>query len=1469
MTVQKSLGICVGASTVSAVFLSSCKGEISIDETRTIAHNGNPRKVISDLFVSSSIPGKIAVTGKKFRKFLNLTSISEAEAIEFAVSKLGLSSDIIISAGGESFMVYVLDSNNRISRVCTGNKCASGTGEFFLQQIKRMDLNIEQAISSGLKGDPYNISGRCSVFCKSDCTHALNKGVPKENVVAGLSRMMAQKIIELTSRVPHESAIMIGGVSGNRAVMRFLENYFKSIKIPAEAPYFEAFGAALYALKNNTEELDLSCLFSEKHSQFTFHRPLSEFQHLVHFKEFHKAAPVTNDDCILGLDVGSTTTKAVLLRKKDNAILAGEYLRTNGDPVKASIQCYESIKRQLTLPLRISGLGVTGSGRHIAGLHALTKGIINEIIAHAAATIYFDKDVDTIFEIGGQDAKYTNITSGVASDYAMNEACSAGTGSFLEEAAMESLDINYKEIGHIALMAKKPPNFNDQCAAFISSDVKNALHEGLSKEDIVAGLVYSICMNYNNRVKGNRPVGKKVFMQGGVCYNKAVPVAMAALTGKEIVVPPEPGLMGAFGVALEVKHRLELGLLEEQEFSLDELIHRTVEYGRSFICKGGAEKCDRKCPVSMITVDGKKYPFGGACNKYYNVQMNIRDSLKGTDLIKLREKLVFEKYLHPAELKENAPAIGISRSFLTNTLFPLYYNFFTQLGFRVTLPSESKTGGVDKREAAFCYPVELAHGFLQDLLDQKPDYVFLPHVKEIYNPGEENLPKKTCVLMQSENYYLKAAFKDELKNLRVLDPVLDFSDGYENAEKEFVELAKKLNKEEKVASEAYRFACGELNKMFSEFKQIGRMTLHEIEQDPQRIAVVVFGRSYNAFAKEANLGVPQKFSSRGITVIPHDFLPYDGLESYKHMYWALGQQILRGARFVRSHPQLFATYITNFSCGPDSFIIPYFRNLMGEKPSLTLELDSHSADAGINTRIEAALDIIKSYRELNGNKELLTEDIDGYKPLEVLSETKFLDSDGREVLITDPSVNVIVPNMGRFTTKAFAEAFRHEGINSAPLPLYNMETLTIGRGNTTCKECLPLILSTGAMIEYYDSRKNKDEKTLFFMPKGDGPCRLGQYHVYLEDVIKKRKMRNIGVYSLSDENSYEGLGNRFVIRGWIAITIGNLMTEIYHSIQALAVHRASATKIFDEEYDKILKKLGTSSFGELFQQLELSAKILNGIPRKESISEAKKVVIVGEIFVRHEDFSRMDLVERLVEKGFVVKIVPIGEYVYYSNYLASKESIGNGVLSSGKLKFTVRDYVQKYIERKARKILSKSGFMEFDMPDIQDVLKRAEHLVSRELLGEAILTIGSAMREIMDHVSGVISLGPFGCMPSRVAESILNVEMNTAGKFAAEKKKYFSEENGDLPFLAIETDGNIFPQIIQSKIEIFMLQAERLHEKLKAADKTIADKYKNAFHRLISSITGTKAEAAEHFQISVMVPNCRGARQCARPEHMK
>ena len=269
------------------------------------------------------------------------------------------------------------------------------------------------------------------------------------------------------------------------------------------------------------------------------------------------------------------------------------------------------------------------------------------------------------------------------------------------------------------------------------------------------------------------------------------------------------------------------------------MINRKVDYGKSFVCAGGAEKCDRKCSVSIININGKKYPFGGACNKYYNLQEEHHSDIKDNNLINLRQELVFDKYIYPAELPRDAKSVGIPKSFLTNTLFPLYYNYFTQLGFRVVLGDNVKQVGIEKKESSFCFPVELAHGFFQDLIDRKVDYIFLPHVLEVYNQDSKFFDR-TCVLLQSETYYLKTTFKEDLGDIKILSPVISFADGYENAKEKFIELALQLGKDKPLASASYDYATEIQKEMLTEFKFIGRKAIEDLEDDPDQVCYCTF-----------------------------------------------------------------------------------------------------------------------------------------------------------------------------------------------------------------------------------------------------------------------------------------------------------------------------------------------------------------------------------------------------------------------------------------------------------------------------------------------------------------------------------------------------------------------------------------------------------------------------------------------------
>lgn len=1436
---KRFFGVCLGASSVSAVILKSLSRDngdaLKIEFTQNISHNGDPKKTFLDFLEKNRINAsdKIAVTGRGFRRLISLTTISEPEAVELAYSyvrKDGVDCHAIVSAGGETFMVYALDENGKIKEIITGNKCASGTGEFFLQQLRRMNVSLAEAAQWSVTEEPYPVSGRCSVFCKSDCTHAINKGVPKARVTAGLCRMMADKVLELLKNIPKKNLMLVGGSSKNRMMVNFLSEKIDGLIVPKEAPYFEALGAALYAFENNTKPYHKDGLsFSGNKKRFDLLPPLSDFKGRVEFKTMTRGKATAGDTCILGLDVGSTTTKAVLMRTRDNAILASVYLYTDGDPVSASKRCYTRIRDSLEFPVDVIGLGVCGSGRHIAGLHALTDGVINEIIAHAAAAVHFDPEVDTIFEIGGQDAKYTYITAGVPSDYAMNEACSAGTGSFLAESAFETLGIPVDKIAKRAITATAPPNFNDQCAAFIASDIKTAVHEGISTEDVLAGLVYSICMNYLNRVKGNRPVGNKVFMQGGVCYNKAVPLAMAALLGKPIIVPPEPGLMGAYGAALEIKKRISMGLMEEKKFDLDLLIKRDVRYAGKFTCKGGKERCDRKCTISIIELDNKRFPFGGACNRYENIRRNKKIDMSGFDLVRTRERMVFPD-MEQHHNSNGDKAIGINKSFLVNTYYPFYSTFFERLGYRCVLPEEYDMHGIERKNAPFCFPAELSHGFFSSLLQKSEELsaLFIPHVKGIPVPKGYHIAQ-VCPFVQGEPYVLKSAFNQEISRLerngiKVLTPFIDMTGNLRAAWPSMKETALRLGFGARAARKAFDAAVESQEKWFKKMQETGRNILKKIELNDDSFGVVIFGRPYNAFVEEAHMGIPHKLASRGIPAVPYDMLPFTGEPVKEHMYWAMGQLILKAARYVQRHPRLFGLYITNFSCGPDSFLLTYFRDIMGRKPSLTLELDSHTADAGIETRIDAFIDIIREYMELLKKKNI-SPVARKHEQARVVFNNKnaprIVSSSGKTYHLTDDRITFLFPSMGRLSTELMAAVFRSGGFNAvAPQPP-DEEVLKLGRGHTTCKECLPLILTAGTLLKYIKDYKRNDEILVYFMAGASGPCRFGQYSVFLKDLIKRLDLPDVAVFSLTSDNSYQGLEKYINYeKAWWSILVSDIFEDLRSVILAGAVNPEKAMDAFEMEWENIVNVMEEGTVKDLEDTLRKAASSISAIPLKYPVEKIPKILLTGEIYVRRDGLSRQYITERLAKEGFAVICSPVAEWVKYSDWTLDIDGFWAKMSFSEKMRFYIRKWMMGRVEKSIYSIFSDSGLFFHKLPRIRNVVKYGERYISPRLSGEAILTVGSSMKEIAESVCGVIAIGPFGCMPNRLAESILTITMNSKEKHKLTAQNGFPSHkfgtDESFPFLAVESDGSPFPQLLEAKLEAFCMRAARLHEKMHA-----------------------------------------------------
>ncbi|HUI90651.1 MAG TPA: acyl-CoA dehydratase activase [Chitinivibrionales bacterium] len=1425
---MKSLGICFGATTVQyAVVKGDAEFKI-IEQSGRIAHEGNPGQILQNLLSGLNLfeIDAVAVTGRSFRNNVALTGVSEPEALETALFEDFKNKEfpnLVVSLGGETTLVYKIGERGGIVSLHSGNKCASGTGEFFLQQIRRMGLSLDNAVELAGQGMPHKIAGRCSVFCKSDCTHALNKGEPIANIAAGLCSMVADKIADLIKDMECDRVMLVGGGALNTAVVSILSKRFSSLQVPETAAFYEAYGAALWAMINRCRKVpgDIRKLVLGARASFGHHTPLSKGHHLVTFEKDSRAGFDPEAEYIIGLDVGSTTTKAVLMRR-DKKITASVYLRTNGNPVEASRKCYAAIRERIgRKKARIVALGVTGSGRQIAGLHALTDNVINEIIAHATAAAHFDKDVDTIFEIGGQDAKYTFLTGGVPSDYAMNEACSAGTGSFLEESALESLNVKMEDIGDRALAAGNPPNFTDQCAAFISSDIKLAGQDGIDKNNILAGLVYSICLNYLNRVKGSRPVGKKIFMQGGVCYNRAVPVAMASLLKMPIIVPPEPGLMGALGVALEVNNRLSLGFSAPQAFDLEDLANREAVKEGTFTCAGGREKCDRKCEIAKIRINGTVHSFGGICNKYYNLRIKKKVETGSLDFVAIREKLLFETYGAPAGAFNNGRTVGLCRSFLTHTLYPLYSHFFSEMGFTVVLSDEIDPKGISRIESGFCLPGEIAHGSFYNLLQKNLDYIFLPHITQLH---VRNVPtySRLCIFVQGESYYLKTTFRKELEASPtiILSPVIAMKKGYRQAQKTLAAMAVEMGIAEPVAREAYAKACGVQLAFDKKLLEAGREALSWLDSHPETFGVVLFGRPYNSFTNDANMGIPHKIASRGHLLIPHDMLPSDEYEVDSQMFWAMGQKIMKSAQMVKEHARLFGFYITNFSCGPDSFLLTYFRNLMGRKPSLTLELDQHTADAGIDTRVEAALDIMKSYcRTATGGRRrgdtvLLPTWVDFQGKVPVVHA-----SDGRVRSIYHSDVEVVLPSMGRYATEGVAAVMRSIGIAAKALPISDKEVLLEGRKNTSCKECLPYIVTTGSFMHYCKTQRPSDKISLFFMASGGGPCRLGQYCTAMDQLFHTNGVKNAAAFPMTNENGYAGLGGRALLSASQAIMAADVFCEIRSFLAVAARDRDFAQKILEECWQELVRYFEGKLSIRFSILLSLISRKLKQIPLAMNMGDVPVVSLIGEIFVRQDEFSRKNLIDYLERRGFMVKVAPVSEYLAYSNYIVNQGFGEKEFPLKELMKLRVITGVQEWWERRIKTVLAKSGCYKFEMIEVDKTMASAGHLMNEHFRGECILTVGLGLREILHDSCGVVSIGPFGCMPSRVAEAVLKKEMNVKGKLRMNttfRGKALLEDLSEFPFLAVETDGSPFPQLIEANLEAFVVQARRVYDKMKS-----------------------------------------------------
>ncbi|MGO8731283.1 MAG: acyl-CoA dehydratase activase [Terriglobia bacterium] len=946
----------------------------------------------------------IRVTGsgsQLIAKILGIYFENEFRAIAKGVRTFNPEVRTIFEIGGESSKYLRLDPEAMgkhlgIVDYQTSGECAAGTGSFIDQQATRLLYSIEEVGAAACGAScAARIAGRCSVFAKTDMIHAQQKGYSTEQILRGLCDAVARnfKSSIVKGRAVVAPVAFIGGVALNAGISNALREAFKldenDLVVPSLHAWLGALGAAMLeaeewrkrsfkrihqlrqheAAKKSFACTEALCMKNvlllrdrvedvrpsvggpngDGCNPIPGHQPQAETAN-------SKSQISNRIEAYLGIDIGSVSTNLVVT-DVDGRLLKEIYLPTQGRPIEVVDRGLKEIEAELGTWLDIRGVGTTGSGRELIGEMVGADTVNDEITAHKTGAMHVCQQmgmepVDTIFEIGGQDSKFIRIEKGVVVDFTMNEACAAGTGSFLEEQA-EKLGISIKEeFARLALASANPARLGERCTVFMERDVTGMLLKGAEVGDLAAGLAYSVALNYLNRVVRGRKIGKVIFFQGGTAYNDAVAAAFSQILGKQIVVPPHNGVIGAIGMALIARDLMKSAGHPTRFRGYD--LNRVQFTARDFVCRA----CSNYCDMKEFTIEGERTYWGDQCSDKFRKRARSDRRPIIEDLLDYREKLL-EEVLLPSQ--GSRPTVGVPRTMFYYDRFPFWCAYFQELKFEVVLSATTdrkiSTRGEELAMAQPCFPVQVAHGHIMDLLDKGVDYLLLPNTINAEAPPS-GVDSHLCPWNQTLPFVVRAVPQVESARTKLLIPTVHFRFGRKHVEKELAEFARSLGISRKLSDRAVTAGYAAQGAFTDAVLEAGAQALGQLKESGEP-ALVLVGRPYNLYDRSVNCDILRKLRALyGVNVLPMDFLPLDLediTEVNPNMYWNSGRRILAAAQLTRRRRNLHLVYISNFKCGPDSYIKSFLDDAAG-KPSLVLQFDGHSNDAGFITRCEAYLD---------------------------------------------------------------------------------------------------------------------------------------------------------------------------------------------------------------------------------------------------------------------------------------------------------------------------------------------------------------------------------------------------------------------------------------------------------------------------------------------------------------------------------
>jgi len=1267
----------------------------------------------------------------------------------------------VIEMGGEDSKFLLLDAESKTTLDFAMNaQCAAGTGSFLDQQANRLKISIEDEFGRlALKSKhPPRIAGRCSVFAKSDMIHLQQIATPDYDIVAGLCLAVARNFKSAIARGKKfvKPIAFEGGVAANpgmvRAFTEILDLEKGELVVPEHFNVMGALGAALLAVENRSlvecfdpgkvkSYLNYRQVDKSGREALTYNFPDSKYYDVT---LQDRPGDIDNLEVFLGIDVGSLSTNLVLI-DRDHRVIARRYLMTEGRPIEAVRRGLAEIGDEVGDRVMVKAVGTTGSGRYLTGDYVGADIVRNEITAQATAAINIDPEVDTVFEIGGQDSKYISIDKRAVVDFEMNKVCAAGTGSFLQEQA-EKLKINIEsEFGDRALKATCPVGCGERCTVFMESDLVGHMRSGAKIDDLIAGLAYSIASNYLTKVVEDRRIGEHIFFQGGVAWNKGVVAAFEKLIGKKVTVPPHHDVTGAIGAAILAIEKTTEPDFKSSFKGFD--LYKKKYIISSFTC----EECSNHCEIHKVEPENESPLFYGSRCERYEVKTKDEKQLP-PDYFALRKRYLHRRYLHFSEPARYRARVGLPRVLHFFEYYPFWRAFLESLDFKVVNSHTSNHDIVEDSLELFsaetCFPIKLVYGHIANLMKKNVDIIFLPSIIKVAEEKEKAVDGGyICPYVQTIGSAINARFNFDRAGIRFVSSPVSLSYDIDDLKHKFKQLARELNLSDRELTRGIKSGLKAYKAYRQNVKKEGEKILAGLGEDEK--AMVIVSRPYNGNDARLSLELPGKIRDLGYKAIPLDFLPIDenGYDN-GNMYWLYGRRIMATSEFVRKHPNLLAVFITSFGCGPDSFITHFFRKIMSGKPYLQLEVDEHNADAGLITRCEAFIDSLRFYK---------------YQP--PVSDFNFISDSFR------PFEKIIfIPNMCDHAYPVRA-AMERCGLQVEVLEEPDELTLEYGKKFTTGKECFPCIVTTGDMIKKIRSKGFDHERSVFFMPGAGGPCRFGLYRQFHRMILDQLGYNHIPIYSPHSDDGYAefGLnGTDFRKIAWKGIVFVDCLTKILHRTRPYEINKGESERLYYQYLGRMDRAIVKDEPLE-----ELAGEAARAFSRVERTPGQLPVVgVVGEIYLRNNRFSNNFLIEKLENLGLEVWLATFAEWPLYTSFTFKDDSIKECNLK-GFLKSSMQLLTQKYYEHNLQRHFARHFDFRHDYP-VEKVLKLARKYINLSYKGEAVLSIGKAMEMTLEGASGIVNAMPFNCMPGTVVSSL---------------SRKVSEDLQNVPWLNISYEG--------------------------------------------------------------------------------